>query len=282
MNSSCVVVSPGPTEIELTYQSSPFQVTLTDADSSCKQNLESGVRVVLSALKAYWFTQLWGCEITAFHEAMTLDWKILRAQVKDGTFLSGKAVVNEPSELCFETETVKLLQPVARLSASALGQSPRSCFPLVIVLVLSDEEEEPSPTETVALICAIHVQDSLCTSDTSFVFKLSKLANGQTLNLTHLFTRETGEEAADCLICETRRVAIGLLPCRHFSICEVCYSMLESPKRCPVCRSYITRFFRHRVTLPEQQDVTGDSVVTSNSSDESGNWMSRTIRKLLP
>lgn len=184
-SSSCVVVGPSPAEIELTYQSSPFQVVLCDPDAEYKQNLESGIRVTLSAQKPYWFTHLWGCEITAFHDEMRRDWKDMRQAVIDGTFLSENAVDSTAAEVCFETETEKVLKPNRSITASELGQSPRSRFPLVIVMILDqdDGDPEPGPTDTVALICAVHVQDFICTTDSSFVFKLSKLVNGQVLNV---------------------------------------------------------------------------------------------------
>ena len=282
-SSSCIVVGPSPAEIELTYQSSPFQVSLCDPDAENKQNLVSGVRVTLSAQKSYWFTQLWGCEITAFHEEMRKNWKELRQEVIDGTFLQGKSVDSNQAEICFENETEKLLKPKRSISPSELGQSPRSRFPLVIVMIMDQEDgdPEPGPTDTVALICAIHVQDSVCTTDSSFVFKLSKLTNGQVLNVSHLFTRDAGEQAAICLICETRSVTIGLLPCRHFSICEVCYSMLEPPKRCPVCRSYITRFFRHQMTADQPPAVHGQDGRDDSRQQPSRHWVSRTLHRMF-
>ena len=301
MSSSCVVIGPSPSEIELTYQTSPFQVTLCDATVDRKQTLDSGVQVELQSQRAYWFLQLWGVEVTAFHEEMKRDWKTLRTAVKDGSFLSGKSVDRSCPELCYENESEKLLRPSRSIQAADLGRSPRSRFPLVLVMILADEEEgedtpDPQPTDTVALICAIHVQDVLCTSDTAFVFKvgfpfllpvsvadssvreqLSKLASGQVLNVSHLYTRESGEEAAICLICETRRVTIGLLPCRHFSLCDVCYSLLEPPKRCPVCRSYITRFFRHKTA--ESQDSSLDEPRRQEMREPT--WMSRAFARLF-
>jgi hypothetical protein len=283
-SSSCVVVGPSPSEIELTYQSSPFQVTLCDVDGENRQSLETGVRVTLSAQKSYWFKHLWGCEISAFHEEMRKDWKQMRQSVMDGTFLQGKSVDSSEAEMCFENETERLLKPGHPITPADLGQSPRSRFPLVIVMILNHEDgdPEPGPTDTVALICAIHVQDAVCTTDSSFVFKLSKLTNGQVLNVSNLFTRDAGHEAAICLICETRNVTIGLLPCRHFSICEVCYSLLEPPKRCPICRSYITRFFRHKMTadsLPAESD--SDRCNDGAAPEVSQNWLSRTWRKMV-
>ena len=165
--SSCVVVAPNPTEVELTYQSSPFQVTLSDPSIECKQNLESGVRVLLSSQKPYWFMHLWGCEITPFHEAVASDWRQTRQAVIDGTFLEDHCVNRSDAELMFETEKSILLSPSRPISASELGPSPRSLFPLVLIMILGQEDEsDPLPTDTVALICAIHVQDSICTSDT--------------------------------------------------------------------------------------------------------------------
>ena len=39
------------------------------------------------------------------------------------------------------------------------------------------------------LVVAIHVKDSICTAQTNFVLKLSKLNNNQVLNVTNLYSQ---------------------------------------------------------------------------------------------
>jgi len=267
---SCFFVTPQPAEFSVQYKSSPFQIELKESSKGDdhKQNLQSGVKVVISGLKPYWFAYFWGCDIGAFHQAVARDWKDLCKEIIDESFLQDKVLERSKPDLCFETQREIVLKSTRNISEEYLGPSPRSRFPLVAVMVLhEDESETPSgnlhPTDAVALICALHVQDNICTSESNFVFKLSKLSNGQVMNVSNLFTRDSNEDATICLICESERVTIGLLPCRHFSLCESCYDRLDLPKRCPVCRSYVTRFFRHTV----QNDPVTASQFTQQTSD---------------
>lgn len=292
--SSCVLVNPEPAEIELMYQSSPFQVNLCDVSETVKQNLESGVKLVTSAQQNYWFTYFWGVNIQSFHQAMLVDWQEMKRRLLDGTLFSAQPLESKEPELCYETEREITLKP-ANITAEDLGQSPRTKFPLVTAMVLQNENDAPvKQTDAVALICAIHVQDHLCTSGTSFVFKLSKLANGQVLNVSNLYTRDDTEESTVCLVCEGRRVTIGLLPCRHFSLCEVCYNKLPCPKRCPVCRSYVAKFFRHREMSGEEnvdEQINNPANGDGNNSSRSdvieddlpgpSNWFSRQMSRIF-
>ena len=259
MESSVVVVSPKPVQMELQYRSSPFQMELKETSKDYPQTLDKGVLVVVSAQKPYWFAYFWGCDIPSFHEAVALNWIDLRTNLKEGKLFEGKALESSTAEICFETEREVVIKSKKKLTVNDLGPSPRSRFPLVLVMVVhgddSGEEQPLKATDVVALVCAVHVKDSLCTSESTFVFKLSKLLNGQVLNVTKLFARDDSEQdAAICLVCEAERVTIGLLPCRHFSLCESCFERLPTPKQCPVCRSYVTRFFQH---LPNLNAVPG-------------------------
>lgn len=279
---SCVFVTPEPAEFAVQYNSSPFQIELKES-SDHKQNLQSGIKVIISGLKPYWFVYFWGCDIGSFHQAVARDWKDIRKEIIDETFLRDKVLERSQPDLCFETEREIVLKSTRNISEEDLGPSPRSRFPLVTFMVLhEDASETPSgnlnPTDAVALICALHVQDSICTSGSNFVFKLSKLTNGQVLNVSNLFTRDSNEDATICLICESERVTIGLLPCRHFSLCETCYDRLDLPKRCPVCRSYITRFFRHTVQndpVPVSEFTPLPESEESTTPAQTSNWFKR-------
>lgn len=106
--------------------------------------------------------------------------------------------------------------------------------------------------------------------DTNFVLKLSKLKNNQVLNVSHLYTQsEATDTGASCLICMTEPITIGLLPCKHFSLCEGCYLMLPTPKICPVCRSYVLKFFRHRPDA-DPHDHEEYTPVGTDEDDETG------------
>lgn len=298
MEGSCVIVNSLPAEIELMYQSSPFQMNLCDPTEAIKQTLASGVRLVVSAQRSYWFVYYWGVDVQVFHQMMLLDWLEMKRRLLDGTLFTEFSFTSSEPELCYEREREIVLKP-ENITANDLGQSPRTKFPLVIAIILhGEDDDEPvqvKDTDAVALICAVHVEDELCTSATSFAFKLSKLANGQVLNVSTLFTRDDTEESSICLVCEARRVTIGLLPCRHFSLCDFCYEKLPLPKRCPVCRSYVAKFFRHNnftehqtphgINAPDEVTNEGDfsSGSTLANADLPGpsNWFSRQMSRIF-
>lgn len=181
-----------------------------------------------------------------------------------------------------------------------LGPSPRSRFPLVVLLLINEDDidREIGGDDTVALVNVIHVKDAVCPMDSSFVYKLSKMANGQTLNVTDLFARAEEEQGISiCVVCLTDPVEVGLLPCRHFCVCEVCYERLPNVKRCPICRSYIVKFFRHKAKVAvepfepqqpfgnessEQPDQAPEAATAqSTSSSSTFGWLSTKVSRLL-
>lgn len=94
-----------------------------------------------------------------------------------------------------------------------LSHTLRTRFPLVVVLLTNEDdlECELKESDTVALVNVIHVKDSVCSHmDTNFVFKLSKMANGQVLNVTNLYTRTEQEGNALCSVCLTSKEHLKL------------------------------------------------------------------------
>lgn len=291
-SSSVTFVSPEPAEIELMYQTSPYQMNLCDSSGSL-HTLETGVKIVTSSQRAHWFAYFWGVDIQVFHQTMLLDWKEIQSKLLDGKLFTDSSLESSSPELCYESEREVTLK-ASKVSSDDLGLSPRTKFPLVVIMLLHDGDDETHVklTDAVALICAIHIQDSLCSSNTSFVFKLSKLANGQVLNVSNLYTRDDSAEALVCLICEARRVVIGLLPCRHYSLCEICYNKLPLPKRCPVCRSFVAKYFKHKdlTETPTSSSTVdtcdGDATVYSSEHIQDdlpgpSNWFSRQMSRIF-
>lgn len=181
-----------------------------------------------------------------------------------------------------------------------MGGSPRTRFPLVVLLLINEDdlECELGGESTVALVNVIHVKDSTCPMDSSFVYKLSKMVNGQTLNVTNLFSRAEEERGVSlCVVCLTDPVEVGLLPCRHFCVCEECYERLPNVKRCPICRSYIVKFFRHKAKavptpVENEQPFGGESpdhpdqaqqasVPEPLPSSSTFGWLSSKVSRLL-
>ena len=95
------------------------------------------------------------------------------------------------------------------------------------------------------------------------------------LNVRELYARsnDSGEGTGLCLICETEEIEVALLPCKHFCVCEECFELLPHPKQCPICRSYITTFFKHKkgaAAYGNGQPMTGQNVTALLSTPNPG------------
>lgn len=88
-----------------------------------------------------------------------------------------------------------------------------------------------------------------------------------------LYARSNDSGEGVCVICETEEIEVALLPCKHFCVCEDCFDLLPQPKQCPLCRSYITTFFKHKkrvATYGNSQPMTSDSSATGSGMNQTG------------
>lgn len=115
---------------------------------------------------------------------MQLDWRMLKANIVNGSYLkdnSGNSLYLESikPELIFDKHKEIIIKP--SISSDALGPSPRTRFPLLVVLFINEDDldKELTDTDTVALFSVIHVKDKYCPMDSNFIFKLNKMANNQ-------------------------------------------------------------------------------------------------------
>ncbi|KAI1295465.1 Cell growth regulator with RING finger domain protein 1 [Halotydeus destructor] len=248
--SSVVMMRHQPEEVRLQYQACPFRALLRDADGDHKQTYGDGISLEICCTRSYWFAYYWGCDITLFHQTMQMDWKDMKKVMLDGIIFGDVAARSEP-QLLYEKEREITLKPPEGFSHDDLGD-PRSRFPLVLAFFINEDDldGELAQNDTVGLVSAIHIRDPIATMETNFVYKLTKLANGQVLNVTNLYTKFEEEEHSDCVICLTAPVEVGLLPCRHYCVCESCFTKLPDMKQCPICRSLVSRFFRHKLISP--------------------------------
>lgn len=135
------------------------------------------------------------------------------------------------------------------MNPETLGQSPRACYPLVVILardLANEADGEQAADDVVFMINVIHVKDKVCPLDTNVITRLLKKRNGLTINLQTLYTpNEFDDETspnntAICVICQEEMVSIALLPCRHTCTCLECFTKITL---CPLCRSYIRSYF---------------------------------------
>ncbi|KAK3084876.1 hypothetical protein FSP39_020633 [Pinctada imbricata] len=53
---------------------------------------------------------------------------------------------------------------------------------------------------------------------------------------------DLSDDATTCVICLTNRREVVLLDCGHVCLCADCVIALPQPKKCPICRSSVSRF----------------------------------------
>jgi hypothetical protein len=226
----------------------------------------------------------WGCTITDFHNNLQTNWSDVRTALLDGSFLENAVVARSEPELVYGFESGKemIIQPPEPFEESALGGSPRSRYPMVVVLFRNEDDldEELRDADTVALFTVIHIRDSVCTMDTNLIFKLSKLVNGQVLNVQNLYASK-GEKAqlAPCVVCESNIIDVVILPCRHMCVCFSCFKRV---KNCPMCRSYIQKYFRlNQGAATSLGDECSDPVSGEGAGGGSGSGPSTSATSLL-
>lgn len=129
---------------------------------------------------------------------MTKDWRQLKSDVINQTYLldaNGEPNYLEGArcELIFDKHKELVIKPL-KMKSEDLGPSPRTRFPLLVLLFVNEDDlhDQLRENDTVALFSVIHVKDSFCGMDSNFVFKLNKMANNQVqifLNFSHFFSK---------------------------------------------------------------------------------------------
>lgn len=161
------------------------------------------------------------------------------------------------------------------MNPETLGQSPRTCYPLVVILardLANEGDGEKDPDDVVFMINVIHVKDKVCPLETNVITRLLKKRNGLTINLQTLYTpnefddETSANNTAICVICQEELVSIALLPCRHTCTCLECFTKID---KCPLCRSYIRSYFMLKLDANQngQTDSNQTNELATDSSD---------------
>lgn len=91
--------------------------------------------------------------------------------------------------------------------------------------------------------------------------------SGESSTLAYINTDQTSghlqngncseDRTLECVVCQTNKVTIAILPCRHTCICDLCLEQLD---KCPMCRGYIMSYFRI------EHNVDSDSVYPGHNN----------------
>ncbi|GAB6020190.1 hypothetical protein CHUAL_002913 [Chamberlinius hualienensis] len=253
----------------------PFILKLTKTEFTSAHTYD--VTVSISSQCPFILHMMWGVTITAFHLQLTKTWDKMKEQILSKTFISSGTVHQESmhfdsactaQEVCFSSPS--------SYQSSQLGISPRTKYPLIIILLRNEDQTDIH--ELGAMINIIHIRDEQFTLPSYVMVQYLKMADGQVTTLKPLYVVSNDEGNADaanetvaerqspdtlCVVCQTEVVTRALLPCRHVCTCQGCFSRLD---KCPMCRSRIESYFctRDETVSPLNTDV--------NDAERPGGW----------
>ncbi|KAJ8356498.1 hypothetical protein SKAU_G00192920 [Synaphobranchus kaupii] len=176
------------------------------------------------------------------------------------------------------------------LGVTDFGLMPRTCYPLVALLTLA-EQEARDVYDIVANVTAVHIPDDKYRLSARILYQYLLTAQGNMYELKPLFMSaedrgqvdlsdpapameeeepgtdwmesraeteaEAGEEGTpgvgrDCVVCQNAPVNRVLLPCRHTCLCDGCVARFQ---HCPMCRSFVLESFAlsHQPSAGEEE-----------------------------
>lgn len=302
--SSCTFLSGKPQmPSHVSMIKNPFTLVL-DESQRIENQLANGINVKIRSDRPFWLVYYWGANITKFHEKVTNEWKDIKKELLNQSFLEEHSVDHSSLQKFESSDLSHLLKPNFEITSEKLGLAPRACYPLVIfVLLYEPSDENPklgenseshssnfNPTdEVVCLMSIVHIKDSVCPVDTNLISQLAKLKKGRILCIQTLYTPGTdttdkqSEESARsiCVICQDEPIERALLPCRHACVCGECYNLID---KCPLCRSYITSFFEineAQVIHPEETSKNNPQPGHSEHDNTSKGSSETSLRKRI-
>lgn len=237
----------------------PFFLKLKVAECSL-----TGLSCCLSSQVPCTIQAFWGVSLKELHECLLTKWSEFREQFFDGTLLTSGClqkgetlVISEGSEQAFT------VSPKPKIDVEELGAVPRSRYPLVLIMMRENDLEDTDSPCVGAMVNVIHLQDSICSQESTLIMQYLRQTNSQVSCLqplyvskeevTHPTATADSEENSSvvqddsvCVVCQTEVVTRALLPCRHACVCAGCFSRID---KCPLCRGLITSYFCIREVL---------------------------------
>ena len=115
--------------------------------------------------------------------------------------------------------------------------SVKTTYPVVVCIYNEqDSLSNLKGNDTIASIWILHLKDKKMT--TKILYNYNKCLNNQIIIVNKIFEPEKDDL---CVVCQTERSSIVLLPCIHKCLCKECYNRCN--KQCPVCRGKIISIF---------------------------------------
>ncbi|KYO31308.1 cell growth regulator with RING finger domain protein 1 isoform X1 [Alligator mississippiensis] len=270
-NSEETESSAGVSKKQMRQVKNPFGLEILHLTAA---SVTKGITLKPDCLEDCFLTCYWGCSVQKLYEA--LQKHIYCFRIKTPQALED-ALYNEYlyRQQYFIKKTDKE-EKYCQLSEDAqitdFGPVPRSCYPLVALLTLA-EEEDREIYDIISMVSIIHVPDESYRLSCRILYQYLLLAQGQFHDLKQLFMSANSspptsdpppgerdadrtllekvglaedepewheETSKDCVVCQNATVNWVLLPCRHACLCDGCMKYFQ---QCPMCRQFVQESF---------------------------------------
>ncbi|XP_031746469.1 cell growth regulator with RING finger domain protein 1 isoform X2 [Xenopus tropicalis] len=249
----------------------PFGLDITNPDAA---SITSGISLTPNCLENCMLTCYWGCSVQRLQEALQhhLYCFLIKSPTALENVLYGEYLHKEQHvvQKHGKEEIYTQLPPDSQLED--FGSLPRTHYPLVAFLTLSDEEDRES-YDIVSMLAVIHIPDRCYRLPCRIMYQYLLTSQGQFYDLKQLFmsandyqlqstsdsssqdstadkdllekfglSEEDVQEdnAKDCVVCQNGTVNWVLLPCRHVCLCDGCLRYFQ---HCPICRQFVQESF---------------------------------------
>ncbi|XP_071163844.1 cell growth regulator with RING finger domain protein 1-like [Mytilus edulis] len=134
----------------------------------------------------------WGAVITEFFQEIQKPWLDILENLEAGEWLKESTLFIETGKQLSPGQHKQLIKNPSEVTGDLLGSRPRSRYPAIVITVIeniSDLTSSPYP-QIVAVFSVIHVQDTVCNSDTHIMYQYLKTTDNQVTTLQPLFVSQ--------------------------------------------------------------------------------------------
>ncbi|XP_076098124.1 cell growth regulator with RING finger domain protein 1-like isoform X1 [Mytilus galloprovincialis] len=134
----------------------------------------------------------WGAVITEFFKEIQKPWLDLLENLKAGEWLKESTLFIETGKQLSPGQHKQLIKKPPEVTGDLLGSRPRSRYPAIVITVIENISDLTSSQypQIVAVFSVIHVQDTVCNSDTHIMYQYLKTTDDQVTTLQPLFVSQ--------------------------------------------------------------------------------------------
>ncbi|KAM4690352.1 cell growth regulator with RING finger domain protein 1 [Rhinophrynus dorsalis] len=249
----------------------PFGLEILNPDTA---SIANGVTFTLNCLESCILTCYWGCSVQKVQEALQKHMYcfLVKTPAALEDALYSEYLHKEQHVIQKQSKEEIFMQLPQDYKTEDFGPVPRTLYPLVALLTLSDEEDREM-YDIVSMLAVVHVPDKCYRLPCRIMYQYLLTAQGQFYDLKQLFMSandKTAQAASafstqditgdkdllekfgpmedelqedsgkDCVVCQNGTVNWVLLPCRHVCLCDGCLKYFH---HCPICRQFVQETF---------------------------------------